>query len=111
MAAASTIGAPGRILLVRQRGRRSAGLSDLAHLGLHQETDVARDLAQDAGVDAAVRDERAKPVSLRVPRRVGAGEPQLLSEPWGDVEPAIAERGQRAGRATELDTARRRSPA
>ena len=92
-----------RVPLVRHRRRSAARLARLADFELHQQADVAGDLAEDAGVDRAGGDQRREPIARGVPRRGGRRQPELARQRVGDRRAAIAERRERAGRAAELD--------
>ena len=96
----------GRIALVRH-GRRAAaagrgGLERLRHVGLHQQRDVAGDLAAGAGQDGKGRCELGEPVAMGVPGRVRQRQVEQRGEPLGDRDAAVAQRRERAGGAAEL---------
>ena len=96
----------GGIALVRH-GRRSAAsgrgrLERLRHLGLHQQRNIAGDLAAGAGEDRECRGDLGQPVAVAVPGRLRKRQIEQCGEPLRDLEPAVAERGERAGRAAEL---------
>ncbi len=95
-----------RIALVRHGGRAALAwhrrLQHLRHLGLHQQRDVARHLAEaaaDQGQPAPGLDDA---VALRMPGQSRQRKPQRLAEGRGHAQPVLAERGQSSGRAAEL---------
>ena len=95
---------PRRVLLVRHRRRSAARLGALRHLGLHQQADVAGDLAE----RCRRRSRRpatsaAEPIARRcaTARRPGAARARAPAP--RDLRAAIAERRQRARRAAQLD--------
>ena len=96
----------GRIALVRHGGGAAAPgrrrLEGFGHVGLHQERNVAGDLAAGAGEDRKCRCDFGQPVAVAVPRRFRQRQIEQGGQPLGDVEPAIVERGERADRAAEL---------
>ena len=80
----------------------AGGLEGLGHLGLHQERDVAGDLAAGAGEDRECRRDLGEPVAVAVPGRFRQRQVEQGGKPLGDVEARVAERRERAGRAAEL---------
>ena len=95
-----------RVALLRHRAAAAApllvGLRDLADLGLHQERDVGRDLAERAGQQAEEARDLCQAVAADVPgdrRRLQA---ELLGERLHHADAVRAERGERADRAAEL---------
>ena len=96
-----------RVALVRQRRRAAApgrALAHLADLGLREQHDVARDLADRAGGGAEragqLGDARARRCATAAPARPARARAASRAS---DVEARVAERGQRARRAAELD--------
>ena len=95
-----------RIALVRQRGRSAATrrrrLEDLADLRLREQREVARELAERGDEHAEHGGNLAQAVALRVPWNVGGGQIEFPRERGGDLGSMAAERGERAGRTSEL---------
>jgi hypothetical protein len=98
--------AAARIALVRHGRGSTAGLRRLRDLELHQQRDVARDLGERPGIDAARRDERCEAFAMAVPRCAGVRQPQVAREILADAHAVRAERRQRPRRAAELHDAR-----
>ena len=99
-----------RIALVRH-GRRAAAafacrFERLADIGLHHQRHVARDLAAGACDDRQHRGCIRKAIAMGVPGRIGQRQIKLLREFLGDAQPVVAECGQRARRAAELQCQR-----
>ena len=93
-----------RVALVRHRGRAAGrGLAHLADLGLGEQGDVARGLADRAGGDAERARELADPAAQGVPGQDGRVEVELAREAGDDREGIGADAVERAGRAAELD--------
>ena len=86
---------------MRHRRGTAAGLRDLTHLVLHQERDVARDLAERRDVDTARGDERGQAIAVRMPRRLRIAQAELGSE-RRHLRAAIAEGRERTRGAAEL---------
>ena len=90
-----------------RHGRRAAApvggrLEGFRHVGLHQQRDVAGDLAAGAGENRKRRRDLGEPVAVAVPGRVRQRQIEQCGEPLGDLDPAVAERGEGAGGAAEL---------
>ena len=98
------------IALVRQvdgfAAVRARRLVRFADLGLHQQRDVARDLAAGAGEDRERGGDLGEPVAVGVPGRVRRRQVEQRGQPVGDREAVLAERRQRAGGAAELQRQR-----
>jgi len=96
-----------RIALLRHGGRAAAAgrgrLERLGHVGLHQQCHVAGELAAAAGKYRQRRGDLGEPVAMAVPRRVRQRQLELGRELFGDRKPGVAERGERAGGAAELE--------
>ena len=92
---------------MRQRRRAATpapgGLRHLADLGLREQHDVERDLLDRARRDGQRRAELGRPHAVGVPRQRRLGELELGGEAPQHGQAVVAERGQRAGRAAELD--------
>ena len=78
------------------------GLVDLLDLGLHHQLHVEGDLAAYAGDEAEEAADLGDAVAHGVPGDLRLAEAEFLHQPGLHVEPARAERGQRAGGAAEL---------
>ena len=95
-----------RIALVRQRRGaappRRGGLEGLAHVGLHQQGNVARDLAACAGENGERARHLRQPIAMAVPWRLRQRQIEQGGKPLGDVETSVVECGERADRAAEL---------
>ena len=78
-------GARGGIALVRHGRGTAAALGGLTHFILHQERDVASDLAQRGGVDAARAHEGAQAIAVRVPRRCRVAQTQSHRRARGET--------------------------
>ena len=78
-------------------------LEHLFDLGLHHQLHVEGDLAADAGDEAEEAADLGDAVVHRVPGDLRLGEVELLGELDLGAQAVLAERGQRAGRAAELE--------
>ena len=78
------------------------GLIDLLDLGLHHQLHVERDLAAHTGDEAEEAADLGDAVAHGVPGDFRLAEAEFLHQRGLHVEPARAERGQRAGSAAEL---------
>ena len=83
------------------RGPRK-GLEGLPDLGLHQELDVGRDLAQRAGHQSEEAADLGDAVAHGVPGDLRLPETELLHQRRLHLEPRRAEGGEVAGGAAEL---------
>ena len=99
-----------RIALVRHGGGAAAafarGFEGFADVGLHHQRDVARDLAAGAGEDGEHGGRFRDAVAVGVPGRVGQRQLEFLRQPFRDRQSLVAEGGERAGRAAELQRQR-----
>lgn len=97
---------PHRVALVRHgRGTTLAWrgrLEQLARLGLHQQADIAAELAQAAGDQAQRRRELHQAVTLGVPRLLGHGQFQLFGQRLGHRQGLAAQCRQAARGTAEL---------
>lgn len=95
-----------RVALVRHgRGTAAPGagrLEDLAGLGLHQQADIATELAEATGHQAEHAGEFHQAVALGVPGLFGQSQAQLLGQRRGHRQGLFAERGERPRGAAEL---------
>ena len=111
-AAIATIAATGlRLCGIAEEVPRPAlaRLGDFADLALRQQRQVAADLAERAAEHGDGAAERDPGVALRMP---GAGrhrQAELLADPPRHRRPLVAERGERADGAAELQLQRRRA--
>ena len=94
--------ADGIALLRHRRGSSARRLSDLAHLALREEHDVATDLCGRSRRSVQCRAELCDALAVRVPREHGLPEPELLCVEPGDLECLVPESGERPCSATEL---------
>jgi hypothetical protein len=85
-----------------ERSSRRCRLERFRHFSLHQERNITRDLAAGAGEDRKRRCDLGQPIAVAVPRRLRKRQIEQCGQPLRDIEAAIVERGERAGRATEL---------
>ena len=87
------------------RGTAAPGagrLEDLAGLGLHQQADIATELAEATGHQAEHAGELHQAVTLGVPGLFGQSQAQLLGQRRGHRQGLFAERGERPRGAAEL---------
>ncbi len=77
-------------------------LEDLAGLGLHQQADIATELAEATGHQAEHAGEFHQAVALGVPGLFGQSQAQLLGQRRGHRQGLFAERGERPRGAAEL---------
>ena len=82
------------------------GLEGFADIGLHHQRHVAGDLAAGAGEDGEHGGGLRDAVAMGVPGRLGQRQFEFLRQPFGDQQSLVAERGQRAGGAAELQRQR-----
>ena len=88
------------------RGRAAALVERLVHLldlGLHHQLHVEGDLAADAGDEAEEAADLGDAVVHGVPGDLRLGEVEFLRQLDLRAQPVLAERGQRAGGAAELE--------
>ncbi len=99
-------GAADRVALVRHGGRtalaRAGRLGNLAHLGLHHQREVARQVAERAGQQRQRGADVGHAVLLAVPRCRGQRQIERLRQRLRHGPAVRAEARQRAGRAAEL---------
>lgn len=88
---------------------RRGGFEDLADVGLHQQGQVAAELAQAAGDQAKQAGELHQAIALGMPGLVGQVEPEFTGQCLGNRPGLLAERSQRAGGTTELEAQEPRS--
>ena len=95
-----------RVALLRHGAAAAAslliGLRDLADLGLHQERDVGRDLAERAGEQAKEACDLGEAVAADVPGDGRRAQAELRGEPVHHADAVRAERGERADGPAEL---------
>ncbi|MCY1519544.1 hypothetical protein D9M68_542980 [compost metagenome] len=95
-----------RVALVRHGGgtalARRRRFEDFTGLGLHQEAQVAAELAQAAGDQAEQAGEFHQPVALGVPGLLGQVQGELAGQGLGHRPGLFAQGGQAAGGAAEL---------
>ena len=77
-------------------------LECFAHVGLHQQRDIAGDLAAGAGKDRERGCDLRQPIAMAVPWRLGQRQVEQGGQPLGHVEALVVERRERADRAAEL---------
>ena len=110
VAAASAVSGGDRVALVRHGGGAAAafarGLKGLADVGLHHQLDVAGDLAAGPGDDGEHGGRVRDAVAMGVPGRVRQRQLEFLRQPFRDRPSLVAERGERAGGAAELQRKR-----
>ena len=103
-------GGRNRIALVRHGGGAAAAFAGwferFADIGLHHQRNVARDLAAGAGDDGEHRGRFRDAVAVGVPGRVGQRQLELLRQSFRDLQSLVAEGGERAGGAAELQRQR-----
>jgi hypothetical protein len=91
-----------------RHGRRAASslsgrLRRLAHLNLHEQTDIPSNLGQRASQQPARTDQGAKAVAVSVPRSIWAPEAELGGEFSGNNGTLVTKHRQRADRSAKLD--------
>ena len=91
-----------RVALLGQGRRPALGLAHLPHLGLGEEDDVERDLAERPRRGPQGGGELGDPDPVGVPGQQRLGEPELGGEAPGHLEAGVAERRQRPRGAAEL---------
>ena len=94
--------APGSACAASSTTRRRRRLGDLSDVGLREQHDVERDLVRGARRRVQRGCERGDGRTVGVPGHELVVELELRGEAGADVETAVAEGRERAGRATEL---------
>lgn len=98
-------GAGSGIPLVRHGGGAAAGFRGFGDLELHEQRQIARELAERSGIDAERGGERGQAIAVGVPGR-GSGQVEFHREIRGDRGAPVAERSQSSGGAAELEDQR-----
>ncbi len=78
------------------------GSADLAHLGLHEEADIASDFSKTSRKNAAGTYELCQTVAVRVPGRIGITKIKQFRNTFPNFNSPILQGSQSAGSTAQL---------